>query len=45
MQHERANAQEEERERVLRTLLIYSAVIAAAGPVVAWLVLIVPNWL
>jgi di/tricarboxylate transporter len=40
-----ANAQEHERERVLRTLLIYSGVIAAAGPLVAWLVLIVPNWL
>jgi di/tricarboxylate transporter len=40
-----ANAPEADRERVLRQLLIYSAVIALIGPVIAWLVLIVPDWL
>lgn len=39
-----ANAQEAQREQVLRTLLIYSAVIAAVGPIVAWLVLVVSGW-
>jgi di/tricarboxylate transporter len=38
-----ANTPEAQREAVLRTLLIYSAVIALAGPVAAWLVLIVPG--
>ncbi len=36
-----ANAQESDRESVLRTLLIYSALIAIIGPVVAWLVFVV----
>ena len=40
-----ANTEEAQRESVLRRLLIYSGVIAVAGPVVAWLVLIVPNWI
>ena len=40
-----ANASEAERDRVMRGLLIYSAVIVALGPIVAWLVLIVPGWL
>jgi len=39
-----ANAPEEGREKVLRTLLIYSAIVVASGPVLAWLVLVVPNW-
>ncbi|HEX8047095.1 SLC13 family permease [Rhizobium sp.] len=38
-----ANAQETERESVLKSLLIYSALIAIIGPIVAWLVLIVPG--
>lgn len=38
-----ANAQESERDSVLKILLIYSALIALIGPVVAWLVLIVPG--
>jgi di/tricarboxylate transporter len=38
-----ANAQENEREGVLKTLLIYSALIAIIGPIVAWLVLVVPG--
>jgi di/tricarboxylate transporter len=40
-----ANAPEAEREAVLRKLLIYSAVIVAIGPIIAWLVLVVPGWL
>jgi di/tricarboxylate transporter len=40
-----ANTPEADRERVLRQLLIYSAVIALIGPVIAWLVLVVPGWL
>ncbi|MBN9318990.1 MAG: SLC13 family permease, partial [Caulobacterales bacterium] len=40
-----ANAPEPDRERVLRQLLIYSGVIVAIGPIVAWLVLVVPGWL
>jgi di/tricarboxylate transporter len=36
-----ANAQESDRESVLRTLLIYSALIAIIGPIVAWLVFVV----
>jgi 5-methyltetrahydropteroyltriglutamate--homocysteine methyltransferase len=38
-------ASEADRERVLRLLLIYSGVIVAIGPIVAWLVLVVPGWL
>ncbi|TIP83879.1 MAG: hypothetical protein E5X63_19960 [Mesorhizobium sp.] len=38
-----ANAQEAEREGVLKTLLIYSALIAIIGPVIAWLVFVVPG--
>jgi di/tricarboxylate transporter len=40
-----ANAAESQRERVLRQLLIYSAIIALSGPLVAWLALVVPGWL
>jgi di/tricarboxylate transporter len=39
-----ANAPETQRERVLRQLLIYSGVVVAIGPVIAWLVLVVPGW-
>lgn len=39
-----ANAPETQREKVLRQLLIYSAVIVAVGPLIAWLVLVVPAW-
>ncbi|WP_371823863.1 SLC13 family permease [Phyllobacterium sp. 628] len=38
-----ANAPEAERESVLRKLLVYSALIAIIGPVIAWLVLVVPG--
>ena len=40
-----ANASEAERDKVMRGLLLYSAGIVALGPVIAWLVLIVPGWL
>ena len=40
-----ANAPEADRERVLRLLLIYSAVVVAIGPVIAWLVLVIPGWI
>ncbi|MBY5869561.1 SLC13 family permease [Rhizobium leguminosarum] len=38
-----ANAPDDWREQVLRQLLIYSALIAIIGPVVAWLVFVVPG--
>ncbi|PDT39699.1 MULTISPECIES: SLC13 family permease [Sinorhizobium] len=38
-----ANAPDEKREHVLRQLLIYSALIAIIGPIVAWLVFVVPG--
>lgn len=39
-----ANAPDAERDLVLRQLLIYSAAIALIGPVIAWLVFVVPGW-
>lgn len=38
-----ANAPDDNREQVLRQLLIYSALIAIIGPIVAWLVFVVPG--
>ena len=38
-----ANAPEAEREKVLRKLLVYSALIAILGPIAAWLVFVVPG--
>ncbi|MBB4115769.1 hypothetical protein CO662_08820 [Rhizobium anhuiense] len=38
-----ANAPDDQREQVLRQLLIYSALIAIIGPIVAWLVFVVPG--
>ncbi len=38
-----ANAPDDKREEVLRQLLIYSALIAIIGPLVAWLVFVVPG--
>ncbi len=38
-----ANAPDDKREQVLRQLLIYSALIAVIGPIVAWLVFVVPG--
>ncbi|KKZ87410.1 hypothetical protein B5K05_07015 [Rhizobium phaseoli] len=38
-----ANAPDERREQVLKQLLLYSALIAIIGPIVAWLVFVVPG--
>ncbi|MCF3642012.1 hypothetical protein LXM94_18765, partial [Rhizobium sp. TRM95111] len=38
-----ANAPDDKREHVLRQLLVYSALIAIVGPVMAWLVFVVPG--
>ncbi|WP_331376999.1 SLC13 family permease [Sinorhizobium chiapasense] len=38
-----ANAPDQQREKVLRQLLVYSASIAVIGPVVAWSVFVVPG--
>ncbi|MBB4576173.1 SLC13 family permease [Rhizobium lentis] len=38
-----ANAPDERREQVLKQLLAYSALIAIIGPIVAWLVFVVPG--
>ncbi|MBB2688106.1 SLC13 family permease [Rhizobium sophoriradicis] len=38
-----ANAPDERREQVLKQLLVYSALIAIIGPIVAWLVFVVPG--
>jgi Na+/H+ antiporter NhaD/arsenite permease-like protein len=40
-----ANAQENERDSVFRTLMIWGFSMVAAIPVVTWLVLVVPGWL
>ncbi|MFC3124761.1 SLC13 family permease [Pseudoroseomonas globiformis] len=40
-----ANAPEGEREKLFRRFLIYSGLVVAAGPALAWAVLIVPNWM
>ncbi|MCF1460684.1 hypothetical protein FS827_05040 [Agrobacterium vitis] len=38
-----ANAPDEQRDKVMRQMLIYSALIALIGPVIAWLVFVVPG--
>ncbi|WP_429931927.1 SLC13 family permease [Agrobacterium vitis] len=38
-----ANAPDEQRDQVMRQMLIYSALIALIGPVIAWLVFVVPG--
>ncbi|PDV88726.1 hypothetical protein CO652_09095 [Rhizobium sp. H4] len=38
-----ANAPDDRREQVLKQLLVYSALIAIIGPIVAWLVFVVPG--
>lgn len=40
-----ASAQGVDRDRFYREMLIYSAIIVAVGPLLTWLVLIVPRWL
>ena len=40
-----ANAQNVDKERFFRTLLIYSGLVVAAGPLLAWIVFVLPGWL
>ncbi|HEY8226101.1 MAG TPA: SLC13 family permease [Pyrinomonadaceae bacterium] len=40
-----ASAQGVDKDRFYRQMLIYSALVVAVGPLLAWLVLIVPRWL
>jgi len=40
-----ASAQGVDKDRFYRQMLIYSAVVVAVGPLLTWLVLIVPRWL
>jgi di/tricarboxylate transporter len=40
-----ASAQGVNRDRFYREMLMYSATVVAVGPLLTWLVLIVPRWL
>src|SRR4051812_24576875 len=40
-----ANAQDVDRDRFYKKLLAYSGIVVAAGPLLAWLVFVVPGWL
>jgi di/tricarboxylate transporter len=40
-----ASAHSVDRDRFYREMLIYSAIVVAVGPLLTWLVLIVPRWL
>lgn len=40
-----ANAQNVDRDRFFRTLLIYSAIVVAVGPLLAWALFILPGWM
>jgi hypothetical protein len=40
-----ANAQSVDKERFYRQMLGYSALIVVIGPLLAWLLLILPGWL
>ena len=40
-----ANAQGVDKERFYRQMLVYSGLVVAIGPLLAWLVLILPGWL
>jgi Na+/H+ antiporter NhaD/arsenite permease-like protein len=40
-----ANAPEQEREGLFRRFLIYSGLVVVLGPLLAWAVLVVPNWM
>lgn len=39
-----ASAQDVDRERFFRQLLVYGGIVVAVVPAVVWLVLVVPNW-
>ena len=40
-----ANAQDVDRDRFYKQILSYSAIVVAVGPLLAWLVFVVPGWL
>jgi hypothetical protein len=40
-----ANAQDVDRDRFYKQMLGYSGLVVAVGPLVAWLVFVVPGWL
>ncbi|MEV4645057.1 SLC13 family permease [Saccharopolyspora sp. NPDC049357] len=40
-----ANAEVENRERFYRQMLAYSGIVVALGPLLAWLVVVLPGWL
>ncbi|KQS68453.1 SLC13 family permease [Modestobacter sp. Leaf380] len=40
-----ANAQDVDRDRFYKQMLAYSGVVVVVGPLVAWLVFVVPGWL
>jgi di/tricarboxylate transporter len=40
-----ANAQDVDRDRFYKQILAYAGIVVAAGPLLAWLVFVVPGWL
>jgi di/tricarboxylate transporter len=40
-----ANAQDVDRDRFYKQILTYSGIVVAVGPLLAWLVFVVPGWL
>ena len=40
-----ANAQNVDRDRFFRTLLIYSGIVVLLGPLLAWALFVAPGWL
>lgn len=40
-----ASAAKEERETLFRRFLVYSGLVVALGPLLAWLVFVVPGWM
>jgi hypothetical protein len=40
-----ANAQDVDRDRFYKQILGYSSIVVVAGPLLAWLVFVVPGWL
>jgi Na+/H+ antiporter NhaD/arsenite permease-like protein len=40
-----ANAQDVDKDRFYKQILAYAAIVVAAGPLLAWLVFVVPGWL
>jgi len=40
-----ANTQDKDKDSFYRQMLIYSGIVVAVGPLLVWLILIVPGWL